>query len=930
MQGLRLGLQLALLLVAVLVTANATNPFESKGRSLLATCEPLSFTELKPTVTHAPVLDLEWVGADDLTVFAITHKYASEAGGLWRSKDGGSSFVELTAKLNASISNAEVFSVMGVYSQKSHPGNVLLLGTGTYMWVSSDYGETLTPVRTPTKWRGSGIRSAKMHPRRDNWLLVLVKRPDCKSLDKAQMECPHDLMLNKDVFTPGSTWTNLTADSNGAVAGFVDFDWGASLCPSGTCPDLPPISDDLVLATMYARPGDYDQPWDPDVHFTASADYFKSFSTHVRCGNMFEVVGRSVYLAFANSCPTDINGKSRSSPSSYPRGITLFTSLDAGNSFTQACLPVALKQEGYELVETHDGRGAVVVVDFVVDTGFMDLPASSVYTAGPHHALFSLSLTDVYHSEFGTTTDFARVEGVPGIYIANQMLPKPPGAGTDPAGGSGSGGGGGGGGSGSGSGTGEGGGGDYYDLSDLTEQPLVETRITFNGGGHWQRIPAPQHIANPACDRCGGAAACYLHLHGLSAWDNMGNSLPAVYSNPSAPGLIMATGNVAPLGVGLDGNDGLCTWLSNDGGVTWAEVGAGAYIYEYADWGGLVVMARHPGVDPSAPAAAADEIRFSLDYGRCWQSVPLSVALLVDNVRIEPDGQRPRVILHGRSCRNTTNPKCSHTAATDSSSGTEGVMYAVDVAALMAGKLGACSGADYEEWTVPSPVGTPRCVLGEQLRLTRRKQDSVCLNGPTYSRPAPHVTPCNCTLEDTECDYGYIRDADKCVAISADRMPQCPVLESNTYTVSDTGRRLVHSDKCLNPAAIIPDTEGTGKNNKPASNGGSKGKKQVHHSAWFGFFIFGLVVAVLAGLFYSWWRFMASESQQDTVRELAGAAGGHIAALWGLLVDKIRSLRRGGGGGGGGGGSGEELGYFQPLGDPGHDVEGRGNIFTLK
>ena len=75
-------------------------------------------------------------------------------------------------------------------------------------------------------------------------------------------------------------------------------------------------------------------------------------------------------------------------------------------------------------------------------------------------------------------------------------------------------------------------------------------------GGRWQRIPAPRNIANPACDRCGGASACFLHLHGLSAWDNMGSSLPAVYSNPSAPGLVMATGNVAPLGVGLDGNDG--------------------------------------------------------------------------------------------------------------------------------------------------------------------------------------------------------------------------------------------------------------------------------------------------------------------------------------------------------------------------------------
>ena len=53
---------------------------------------------------------------------------------------------------------------------------------------------------------------------------------------------------------------------------------------------------------------------------------------------------------------------------------------------------------------------------------------------------------------------------------------------------------------------------------------------------------------------------------------------------------------------------------------------------------------------------------------------------------------------------------------------------------------------------------------------------------------------------------------------------------------------------------------------------------------------------MLAGLFYSWWRFMASEAQQDTARELAGAAAGHVAALWGLLVDKIRWGGVGGGG----------------------------------
>ncbi|KAG2489020.1 hypothetical protein HYH03_012458 [Edaphochlamys debaryana] len=901
----RQGLTL-LCLLGTIAGCVLADPFTRKDRRLQATCEPQSFAALTPTITHAPVLDLEWVGADDLTVFAITHKYASEAGGLWRSKDGGSSFTELTQKLNSSISSAEAFSVMGVYSQRSAPGNVLLLGTGTYMWVSHDYGETLTPVKHT--WRGSGIRSAKMHPRRDNWLLVLVKRPDCKTLDKAQMECPHDLMLNQDVFNPSASWNNLTAGSGGKVAGFVDFDWGASLCPKGSCPELPAIADELVLATMYAKPGDYDQPWDPDVHFVSSTNWFGAIDTHVRCGNMFEVVGRSIYLAFANSCPTDINGRARSKPSSYPRGITLFTSLDGGSSFTQACLPVALNQEGYELVETHDGRGAVIIVDFVVQTGFMDLPASSVYSAGPHHALFSLSLTDVYHSEFGTTTDFARVEGVPGIYIANQMLPRPPASApsSSEAGPEGY---------------------DYYDLSDLTEQPLVETRITFNGGGRWQRIPAPTHITLPACDRCGGAPSCFLHLHGLSAWDNLGNSLPAVYSNPSAPGTVMATGNVAPLGVGLDGNDGLCTWLSNDGGVTWSAVGEGAYIYEFADWGGIVVMARHPGVDPAAPSAAADEIRFSLDYGRCWQSVPLSVAMLVDNVRIEPDGQRPRVVVHGRACRNTTNPKCVH----EGQSASEGLMYAVDVAALMASKLGQCSPSDYEQWTVPTPAMTPRCVLGQQLQMTRRRQDSACLNGPTYVRPPALPSTCDCTMEDTECDYGYIRDGDKCVAISRNNMPQCPVIEDGTYTVSDSGRRLVHGDVCSNPKAIIPDTGGSGQGTHSDKGGGGK-KSSSQHSGWFWILIVLLIAAVLGGAFWAWWRYAASESAQDTCRELAAAAAGALASLWGWILDGIHWIvdwvrrRRGGQPAG----AGEELGYFQPLGDPGHDVEGRGNIFTLK
>lgn len=63
--------------------------------------------------------------------------------------------------------------------------------------------------------------------------------------------------------------------------------------------------------------------------------------------------------------------------------------------------------------------------------------------------------------------------------------------------------------------------------------------------------------------------------------------------------------------------------MSKDGGVSWSPVAEGAYIYEFADWGGIVVMARHPGGSTAAQnAKATDEVRFSLDYGNCWQVRP--------------------------------------------------------------------------------------------------------------------------------------------------------------------------------------------------------------------------------------------------------------------------------------------------------------------
>jgi len=104
------------------------------------------------------------------------------------------------------------------------------------------------------------------------------------------LHCCIDLP-SQDLFGTLS-WINVTAESKGNVAGFVDFDWGANLCPDQTCSAdmkvsrglcqtmlvatdfficgilngtssltcvLLKVSDTTILATVYDKPGDYDQ-----------------------------------------------------------------------------------------------------------------------------------------------------------------------------------------------------------------------------------------------------------------------------------------------------------------------------------------------------------------------------------------------------------------------------------------------------------------------------------------------------------------------------------------------------------------------------------------------------------------------------------------------------------------------------------------------
>ena len=73
-----------------------------------------------------------------------------------------------------------------------------------------------------------------------------------------------------------------------------------------------------------------------------------------------------------------------------------------------------------------------------------------------------------------------------------------------------------------------------------------------------------------------------------------------------------------------------------------------------------------------------DNIRQDILLDRLWSTM-VRICLAVLLCRIEPDGQRPRVILHGRACRQPASDKCSYKTDDTTHSVTEGIMYTVDV-----------------------------------------------------------------------------------------------------------------------------------------------------------------------------------------------------------------------------------------------------------
>lgn len=304
-----------------------------------------------------------------------------------------------------------------------------------------------------------------------------------------------------------------------------------------------------------------------------------------------------------------------------------------------------------------------------------------------------------------------------------------------------------------------------YFASQLTpDYKSLYTVVTFDNGGEWQRIAAPD--GTPSCS---DSTSCGLNLD-LEYGRRLNNLYvqEPVFSRASAPGYILATGNT---GASLTKLPGM--YVSQDAGLSWSSILQASTPFQVTmlDHGGIMVAARpYDGVP-------AQSVYYSIDEGRTWTEVKISnnpvnfVALLT-----EPGESTTVASIWGYA------PSLSSWLVI--------TMNFTDI--LGHGRM--CTADDYVQWSPRDENSPLECILGARVTYERRAPDATCVNGRDYDRPVSE-TPCACQDDDFECDEGFFRvnDSAPCVPNNVTVTPLCK--PGQNVTVS-RGYRRVQGDKC--------------------------------------------------------------------------------------------------------------------------------------
>uniref|UniRef100_A0A4X1TMS7 Sortilin related VPS10 domain containing receptor 3 n=1 Tax=Sus scrofa TaxID=9823 RepID=A0A4X1TMS7_PIG len=159
-------------------------------------------------------------------------------------------------------------------------------------------------------------------------------------------------------------------------------------------------------------------------------------------------------------------------------------------------------------------------------------------------------------------------------------------------------------------------------LANKKVDDQVKTYITYNKGRDWRLLQAPDVDLRGSPVHC-LLPFCSLHLH-LQISENPYSS-GRISSKETAPGLVVATGNIGPE---LSYTD-ISVFISSDGGNTWRQIFDEEYNVWFLDWGGALVAMKHTPLP-------VRHLWVSFDEGHSWDKYGFtSLPLFVDGALVE-------------------------------------------------------------------------------------------------------------------------------------------------------------------------------------------------------------------------------------------------------------------------------------------------------
>ncbi|KAJ7788937.1 hypothetical protein B0H14DRAFT_3095034 [Mycena olivaceomarginata] len=289
----------------------------------------------------------------------------------------------------------------------------------------------------------------------------------------------------------------------------------------------------------------------------------------------------------------------------------------------------------------------------------------------------------------------------------------------------------------------------------------LRTLITYDDGRSWAPVAAG--------GLCGPSAAetCSLHLYP--------RSVSRMYSKTSSasPGVIVGVGSAGPVHVPYKESD---TFLSTDGGSTWAKLSEGAFIYEFGDAGSILVMinAEHP----------VSKLQYSMDLG-------------TDLVRRGPSEFYDFGV--------TVTPL--DLIPVPEAGGWKFILYAERSPIMWADRYvmrgSQCTEDDFETWYMKSP-GSDTCFMGSKQPFKRRKPHRDCYVGDTATGPLASEGSCPCSDADYECDHNFGWDDAACVAIVPEAFPPGMCTSVDDVYMGSSGYRKVPGNACVGGSKDAP------------------------------------------------------------------------------------------------------------------------------